>query len=115
MREDRAAAPPAGASRIPRPAASVDGPDGDLLAKTNCLFPPGGGGGGDCLERDESSSVGCQRDRDDDGSTFFDSLSRQWVRVNNFAFAQSDNHFSSRDSINREKCCLKMFDHVTII
>ena len=103
MREDRAsaangAAPsPSSASRIPRPTTSADGPDADLLAapsaKASCLFPPGEGG--DCLERDDSS-VGCQRDRDDgdgSGSTFFDSLSRQWVRVDNFAFAQSDNHF----------------------
>ena len=84
MREDHSNA---GVSRmIPRP-------DRDQLSKTNCQ-----GGGGDC---DESSSAGCgsQRDRDDDGSTLFDSLSRQWVKVDNFAFAQSDNHFSSRDTI----------------
>ena len=111
MREDRAsaangAAPsaPSSTSRIPRATTSVGGPDADLLlavpsAKANCLFPSGGGGG-DCLERDDST-VGCQRDHDaGGGSTFFDSLSRQWVRVDNFAFAQSDNHF--RDQLYKK-------------
>ena len=42
-----------------------------------------------------------QNDREEDGSTFFDSLSRQWVRLDNFAFAEPDNHFGGgggRDS-----------------
>ena len=86
MREDRTAAT-SGAPRIPA--------EGDLPAKPDCQLPNGGGGGGDCC--DESSSVlGCHDNDDGDGSTLFDSLSRQWVKVDNFAFAQSDNHFISR-------------------
>ncbi len=45
------------------------------------------------LPYSESSSMGYQRDKEDDGSTFFDSLSRQWVKIDNFAFARPDNHF----------------------
>ena len=87
MREDRTYAT-SGAPRIPA--------EGDLPAKPDCQLPNGGGGGGgDCC--DESPSVlGCHDNDDDDGSTLFDSLSRQWVKVDNFAFAQSDNHFISR-------------------
>lgn len=39
------------------------------------------------------SSSFSDKDRDDDGSTFFDSLSRQWVRVDNFAFSSGGNYF----------------------
>jgi len=38
------------------------------------------------------------RDGEEDGSSFFDSLSRRWVKLDNFAFADGDNHFNATNA-----------------
>lgn len=62
-----------------------------------------------CVQNEESneapSAEFSEKDRDDEGSTFFDSLSRKWVKVDNFAFSESDNHFQkmkTKDGIGSE-------------